>query len=142
MGDIKFNSHYLASDRGICKIVQIVIGFVICSFLCANWYGGASCFGEGRIGYTSGVNFVLLVINIIFFLLNLLNIQIGRLEYFFNVIATILLVIAVGLLLWFMIEYGDWRVWRIVTLVGIIIIILMYSWDSNRVRRHEDHLPI
>ncbi|KAI6176320.1 hypothetical protein M3Y97_00785300 [Aphelenchoides bicaudatus] len=142
MGDIKFNSHYLGSDRGVCKIVQIVIGFVICSSLCANWYGGASCFGEGRIGFVSGLNFVLLIGNIIAFLLNLCNVAIGRLEYFFNVIASIFLVIAIILFGWWMIQYGEWGVWRIVVVAGLVVILVMFSWDSNRVRAREEHLPI
>jgi hypothetical protein len=56
----------------------------------------------------SGLNFVLLIGNIVVFLLNLCNVGIARLEYFFNVVATVLLVVAVALLAWIMIEWGDW----------------------------------
>lgn len=101
-----------------------------------------SCFQEGRLGYVSGLNFVLLVANIIVFLLNLFEIRVGRLEYCFNVVASILLLIAVVLFGWYMIQYGDWGVWRIVVLVGSIVILVLYSWDSNKVRHREDHLPI
>lgn len=37
MVDIRLNSKYLSSDRGVCKIIQIILGFVICGILCANW---------------------------------------------------------------------------------------------------------
>ncbi|EJW74878.1 hypothetical protein WUBG_14215, partial [Wuchereria bancrofti] len=74
MGDISLNTRYVSSNRGIIKIVQIVLGFVICSLLCTPWYGGRSCFGEGRIGFCSGLNFVVLIINIVLFIINFLNI--------------------------------------------------------------------
>ncbi|KAI6226282.1 hypothetical protein M3Y99_01311900 [Aphelenchoides fujianensis] len=69
------NSAYLSTNRGILKILQIVVGFIICSLLCANWYGGRSCFGEGRLGYASGLNFVVVVINIVLFVLNFLDVN-------------------------------------------------------------------
>lgn len=78
MVDIKFNGEYITSSRGVQKIVQIILGFVICSVLCANWYGGTSCFGDGRLGYVSGLNFVAVIMNIILFLLNMMNIGTRR----------------------------------------------------------------
>jgi K+ transporter len=145
MGEIRFNSHYLGTDRGICKIIQIIAGIALCSILCGNWYGGQACFAEGRLGYVSGLNFVLLLINVVVFFINLCNIRIARLEYFYNVIASILLFIATVLLLWYMIQFGDWRVWRIITLVGIVVLLMHYLWDSNRAKNShldEGHLPI
>jgi len=145
MGDIRFNSHYLGTDRGICKIIQIIVGIALCSILCGNWYGGQSCFGEGRLGFVSGLNFVLLIINVIVFLVNLCNVRISRPEYFYNCIASILLLIATVLLVWYMIEHSEWHLWRIVTLIGVILLLLHYSWDSNRAKNaHLDdgHLPI
>lgn len=67
------NTAYLSTNRGIIKILQIIVGFIICSLLCANWYGGKSCFGEGRLGFASGLNFVVVVINIVLFILNFVN---------------------------------------------------------------------
>ncbi|KAI6216984.1 High-affinity choline transporter 1 [Aphelenchoides fujianensis] len=131
MGDVKFNSAYLGSNRGVVKIAQIIMGFVICSVLCANWYGGSSCFGEGRVGFVSGLNFLMLLVNIIIFLLNLCNVHLGRLEYFFNVLSTILYLIAAGLFLWVLIQWGDWGFWRIVVLVMLVIFVFLYSWDSG-----------
>ncbi|ETN75225.1 hypothetical protein NECAME_00636 [Necator americanus] len=74
MGEISLNTRYLSTNRGIIKILQIVAGFIICSLLCAQWYGGRSCFGEGRLGFCSGLNFICVVINIVLFVLNFLNI--------------------------------------------------------------------
>ena len=75
MGELKFNSDYLSTTRGVQKIVQIVLGIIVCSVLCGNWYGGTSCFGDGRLGYVSGLNFIVVIINIVLFLLNLFSID-------------------------------------------------------------------
>uniref|UniRef100_A0A915DQV2 MARVEL domain-containing protein n=1 Tax=Ditylenchus dipsaci TaxID=166011 RepID=A0A915DQV2_9BILA len=108
MPEIHFHSSYLTSDRGITKIVQIVLGLVVCSILCANWYGGMSCFGEGRIGFASGLNFFTLVVNIILFLLNLFNIRLYKLEQCISVVMVILFTLAIILLIWLMIANGNW----------------------------------
>lgn len=84
MGEIRFNSNYLSSSRGVSKLLQIILGIVISSILCANWYGGSSCFGEGRIGYASGLNFICVVINVVLFVLNLLNIRLFKLVVLSN----------------------------------------------------------
>jgi len=34
-----FHPDYISSNRGITKIVQIVLGLVVCSVLCSNWLG-------------------------------------------------------------------------------------------------------
>jgi hypothetical protein len=78
MGDIRLNSLYIRSTHGIVKILQIIIGFVVCSLLCATWYG-KSCISEGRLGYCSGLNLVILIINIVIFVLNLINLKIWSL---------------------------------------------------------------
>ncbi|KAL3110191.1 hypothetical protein niasHT_015794 [Heterodera trifolii] len=114
MGEVRFHSDYVSSNRGITKIIQIVLGFVVCSVLCSNWYGGYSCFGEGRLGYVSGLNFVCLLINIIFFLLNLFNIRPLKLEQLYNVAAALLLLVGIVLLLWYMIQYSYWNIWMII----------------------------
>lgn len=38
-------------------------------------YGGSSCFGEGRLGFASGLNFVIVVINIVLFVLNVCSLE-------------------------------------------------------------------
>ena len=143
MADIHFHDKYLKSDRGVCKLLQIILGFVITAILCANWYGGSSCFGEGRIGYTSGLNFVALVGNIIFFLLNVMNIRLYKLEQFYNVVMTVLFFIAIVLMIWYLISLWTWNIWLIIVLVSVIFIFIFFQWDfkSNR-SLGDEHLPI
>ncbi|KHJ90779.1 hypothetical protein OESDEN_09367 [Oesophagostomum dentatum] len=109
MGEISLNTRYLSTNRGIIKILQIVAGFIICSLLCAQWYGGRSCFGEGRLGFCSGLNFICVVINIVLFVLNFLNISAWGLERIYSVVCTVLFLIAAALIIWFIIEYNTSR---------------------------------
>lgn len=60
----KMNTRYVTSNRGLIKIIEIIVGVIICSLLCYKWYGGQNCFGEGRVGFASGLNFVILVSDI------------------------------------------------------------------------------
>jgi hypothetical protein len=143
MVEIKFNGEYITSSRGVQKIVQIILGFVICSVLCANWYGGTSCFGDGRLGYISGLNFVIVVMNIILFLLNMMNIGTRRFERVYSLIVSILFIIAAGLMLWHIIDTGFWSFWYIATLVALVIIFFTLMWDYRLLSdEHRDHLPI
>ncbi|KAI1726363.1 hypothetical protein DdX_03081 [Ditylenchus destructor] len=143
MGEVRFNSSYLTSDRGIAKLVQIILGLVVCAIMCANWYGGSSCFGEGRLGYASGLNFVIVVINIILFLLNLFNIRLYRIEQFYNVVSSILFLIAIILLVWYMIASSAWGAWMIVAAICILIIFALFQYDFKANRTFaDDHIPI
>jgi hypothetical protein len=90
------NTRYLSTNRGIIKILEIVVGIIVCSLLCYKWYGGKSCFGEGRIGFASGLNFVMLIINVVLFLLNVLDLAVYKLERLYSVIGTILFIVATG----------------------------------------------
>jgi len=128
MGDIRFNSLYLRSTHGIVKILQIVLGFIICSFLCATWYG-RSCFSEGRLGYCSGLNFVIVIINIVIFILNIINLNIWSLERVYSIIAAILFLIAAVLIIWFLIEVNNPPGWLIAATVLIIIEFILFLWD-------------
>ncbi|CAD5220228.1 unnamed protein product [Bursaphelenchus okinawaensis] len=137
------NSHYLSTDRGVIKIIQIILGFVVCSVLCANWYGGASCFGEGRIGFVSGLNFVALIINIILFLLNLCEFSMPKLESLYNMIMTLMFVVAAVLFIWYMIQWGAFGIWMIVTAIIVVVMGLAFMVDANASRhQHQDHIPI
>uniref|UniRef100_A0A8R1TR20 MARVEL domain-containing protein n=1 Tax=Onchocerca volvulus TaxID=6282 RepID=A0A8R1TR20_ONCVO len=118
MGDISLNTRYLSSNLGIVKIMQICIGFVVCCLLCTSWYDGRSCFGEGRIGFCSGLNFVALIINIVFFIVNLLNISAWKMERIFSAICTVLFLIASILLIWFIIERNASQASLIITAVS------------------------
>ncbi|KAM3728480.1 Sodium/potassium/calcium exchanger [Dirofilaria immitis] len=130
MGDISLNTRYLSSNRGIIKIVQICLGFVVCSLLCTSWYGGRSCFGEGRIGFCSGLNFIVLIINIVFFIINFLNINAWKMERIYSVICTVLFLIASILIIWFIIEMNS-RTSLIITTICLIVEFLLFLWDMK-----------
>ena len=123
------NTNYLSTNRGIIKILQIICGFFVCSLLCATWYGGKSCFGEGRIGFCSGLNFVIVIINIVLFILNLLNLAVWKLERIYSVIATILFLVATVLIVWYIIEWNVSRGTLIASAVFIVIEFLLFLWD-------------
>ncbi|CCD69427.1 MARVEL domain-containing protein [Caenorhabditis elegans] len=129
MGEISLNTHYLSTNRGIIKILQIIAGFIICSLLCSQWYGGRSCFGEGRLGFSSGLNFVCVIVNIVLFILNFLNIRAWGLERIYTVICTILFLIASILIVWFVIEVNSSRGWLIASAVLIIVQFFLFLWD-------------
>ncbi|CAK5095219.1 unnamed protein product [Meloidogyne enterolobii] len=114
------NTGYLSTNRGIIKVLQIICGFITCGLLCANIWGGRSCFYDGciikiilktkyfslgRVGFASSLNFVIVVINVVLFFLNLLNATIYRMERLYSVIGVILFIIAFGIMIWYLIEY-------------------------------------
>jgi len=143
MGDIQFNSGYLSSGRGIQKIVQIILAIVVCAVLCANWYGGTSCFREGRLGFVSSVNFVVLIINVIVLILNLMNVDVIKFERFYALLAVIFFFIAIALMLWFLIGTGQWIFWNIAVFVCIIVILFTFMSDYRLLTgARSDHLPI
>jgi len=129
MADIKLNTHYLQTNRGIIKILQIIIGFIICSLLCSQWYGGKSCFGEGRLGYCSALNFVCVVINIVFFIINFLNIATRGLERLYSIVACILFLVAAAFMIWFLIESNNNRGWLIGSTALMVVQFFLYLWD-------------
>lgn len=53
------------------------MGFILSGLLCGSYYNG-HCFGEGRLGYASGLNFITLIINIVLLVLNLLELIVVR----------------------------------------------------------------
>jgi hypothetical protein len=123
------NTGYLSSNRGIIKILQIICGFIVSSLLCSSWYGGRSCFGEGRLGYCSSLNFVVVVINIVLFVLNFINLAMWKLERLYSVICTILFLVASVLIIWYIIEYNIQRGVLIASAVFMIIEFLLFLWD-------------
>ncbi|CAO4386701.1 unnamed protein product [Caenorhabditis nigoni] len=129
MGEISLNTRYLSTNRGIIKILQIIVGFIICSLLCSQWYGGRSCFGEGRLGFSSGLNFVCVIVNIVLFVLNFLNIRAWGLERIYTVICTILFLIASILIVWFLIEVNSSRGWLIASAALIVVQFFLFLWD-------------
>jgi len=128
------NSGYLSTNRGVIKIAQVIIGFIICGILCASWIGGRSCFGEGRVGYASGLNFVFVVINIVLFILNILSLSSYKLEQVVSLIGTILFLVASVLLVWFIIEYNVDHTRMIIATVLIIVQFLLFLYDLKILR--------
>lgn len=123
------NTNYLTTNRGVIKIIQIVLGFIICSLLCATWHGGKSCFYEGRIGSVSGLNFIILIINIVLYILNFLNVSVWKLEKIYSIVATILFLIAAIVLIWFIIVHEDNRNFMIASTVLIATQFFLFLWD-------------
>jgi hypothetical protein len=80
---VTLNTNYLSTNRGIIKIVQIVIGFILSGWLIGGiWHtrdGTAYAFGDARLGYVSTMNSVVVIINIVLLVLNLLNLAVWKL---------------------------------------------------------------
>ncbi|CAB3399583.1 unnamed protein product [Caenorhabditis bovis] len=129
MAEISLNTRYLSANRGIIKILQIVCGFIICSLLCSQWYGGRSCFGEGRLGFASGLNFVCVIINIVLFVLNFLNIRAWGLERIYSAVCTILFLIAAILVAWFIWEINSSKGWLIASAALMLVQFFLFLWD-------------
>jgi len=127
MGDIRFNTKYLGTNRGIIKILQIIAGFIIGSLLCYRW--GHHCFGEGRLGYCSGVNFVILLVNIVFFILHFISVGVIRIEKLYSIIGAILFLVATVLIFWYIFEHNVWYNWIIAAAILITLIFALFVWD-------------
>uniref|UniRef100_A0A914C8F6 MARVEL domain-containing protein n=1 Tax=Acrobeloides nanus TaxID=290746 RepID=A0A914C8F6_9BILA len=123
------NTHYFGTNRGIIKIAQIILGFVISAFLCGAWYGGEKCFGNGKLSFVSGLNFVLLVINIVLVILNFVELGMWKLERIYSIIGAVLFLVAAAIFLWYMIQDNDSSGWRIATLVMVFVQFLLFLWD-------------
>jgi 4-amino-4-deoxy-L-arabinose transferase-like glycosyltransferase len=77
-GTIGTRGVYMRTNRAAIKIIEIIIGIILCALLCGPWYGRPfwdhGCFAhDGRLGFCSGLNFIILIINIIVLVLNLIN---------------------------------------------------------------------
>lgn len=83
--------------------MQIIIGVILCGLLCVNYYGGRSCFYEGRTGYTAGLNFSMLIVNIVLLVLNFLSLSSLNLERLYSIIAGIMFLVASVLLVWWLV---------------------------------------
>ncbi|KAI6170157.1 hypothetical protein M3Y98_01210300 [Aphelenchoides besseyi] len=126
---VNMNTAYLSSHRGLIKIAQIIIGFFISGLLCANWIGGRSCFGEGRIGYSSGLNFVCVVINIVLLILNFIELSNWGLERLYSIVCAILFLIAAILLVWLLVVHNFNPTYLIIATILIAVQFLLYLYD-------------
>jgi len=126
---MSLNTGYLSTNHGVIKIVQIIIGFIISACLCATWLGGRSCFGEGRIGYASGLNFVVLIVNIVVFVLNLLEVMQFKLERFYTIACVVLFLVAAVLMVWLVIVDAVDRTKIVVATALIVVQFLLFLYD-------------
>ncbi|KAI3420051.1 hypothetical protein GPALN_003384 [Globodera pallida] len=127
----KLNTAYLGSHRGIIKILQIVFGLIVCTLLCIGSHGFFSgCFYDGKIGAASGINAIIVVLNIVFFVLNLVDASQNKWERIYTVVALVLFVLAFVLMLWNLLEthsyYGETKIPATV-LIGIQM--ALFIWD-------------
>jgi len=133
-------SLYLKSNRFVIKIVQLIIGFILCGLLCGPWYGRNffehGCFYHaGRLGFCSGLNFVILVINIIVLILNLANLSnIYAIERVYNIVCSVLFLVASVLILWHILynfdnNYDAVGGWLIVSTVLLVVMFVLFLMD-------------
>uniref|UniRef100_A0A914HT78 Chitin synthase export chaperone n=1 Tax=Globodera rostochiensis TaxID=31243 RepID=A0A914HT78_GLORO len=109
---------------------RVICGFITCSLLCANWYGGKSCFYEGRVGFASGLNFVIVIINIVLFFLNFLTVPtVYRMERIYSLFGTILFFSAFVCMVLYVIDYAYHREQLIAATVFIGIQMVLFIWD-------------
>uniref|UniRef100_A0A183BUN5 MARVEL domain-containing protein n=1 Tax=Globodera pallida TaxID=36090 RepID=A0A183BUN5_GLOPA len=139
----KLNTAYLGSHRGIIKILQIVFGLIVCTLLCIGSHGFFSgCFYDAA----SGINAIIVVLNIVFFVLNLVDASQNKWERIYTVVALVLFVLAFVLMLWNLLEthsyYGETKIpatvflnlvdasqnkWeRIYTVVALVLFVLAF----------------
>ncbi|CAJ0583059.1 unnamed protein product, partial [Mesorhabditis spiculigera] len=123
---IKFNSRYWQTNRGIIKILQIIIGLLISG----SWglYRGHGNY-QTNTGYS--INSLCLLINIVFFVLHLINIKNYKLERVYTIIGMILYIIIAALIIWHCFDYHEkyglgWDLPYVFIYVGMAI---LYLWD-------------
>ncbi|KAI1704752.1 hypothetical protein Ddc_16047 [Ditylenchus destructor] len=122
------NTNYFGTNRGIIKILQIVIGFILSSLVYGNWYGGYRYYHDGRLSFVSSLNTVVIIINIVVLILHVLDVEIFKFERIYSIIATILFLLASILIIWISIEvnmHGS----TIIASCLIVTLFLLFLWD-------------
>ncbi|CAJ0572980.1 unnamed protein product, partial [Mesorhabditis spiculigera] len=123
------NTAYLSSNRGIIKVLQIICGLAISVLFCGGWTK-MGCFGWGQIGYSTTINSVITIINVVFFFLNFLDAKFWRLERVYGAICTVLYLIAAALMVWFLIvETNDYRAPTVIGTVLLFVQFMLFLWD-------------
>uniref|UniRef100_A0A1I7ZEC1 MARVEL domain-containing protein n=1 Tax=Steinernema glaseri TaxID=37863 RepID=A0A1I7ZEC1_9BILA len=129
------NTQYLRSARGICKMVEVLIGLIIGSILCADWYGGHRCFGDGRLGFVSFTNFIIVIVNVVFFVFNLVGFIFPAVERLYAIIAAVIFIIASCIMIWFVfVTSGSGIGLTIFTIIALICLVALFSWDLRMLR--------
>uniref|UniRef100_A0A915MA98 Uncharacterized protein n=1 Tax=Meloidogyne javanica TaxID=6303 RepID=A0A915MA98_MELJA len=96
----------------------------------------------GRVGFASSLNFVIVVINVVLFFLNLLNATIYRMERLYSVIGVILFIIAFGIMIWYLIEYEIGRNQLIGATVLIGVQMVLFIWDYQILHEFADYTNV
>jgi len=128
------NTAYLSSNRGVAKILQVILGFIICSLLCVNWYNGRSCFFECRLAYATTLSFVVVVANIIIFLMNFLGLGLPKIECVYSIVCSGLFLVAACLLVWFIAQRDTHRGFLIAASVLLLLESLLFLLDIKIIR--------
>jgi len=128
------NTAYLTSNRGLVKIIEIVVGIIIASFLCGTWGDtgeklGRNCFYEGRIGSVSGFNFVVLIVNVVLFVINFLNVSVWRMEKLYSVVCAVLFLIAAIVMVWYILIRDENRNFMWASTALLIGEFFLFVWD-------------
>nr|CAD2195975.1 unnamed protein product [Meloidogyne enterolobii] len=111
-------------------LYNIIFGFIVCSLLCYYWYGGRTCFYEGRLGFVSGVNFIIVIINLVLFVLSLLNVANYKMERIYSIVGMVLFIIAFAIMFWYLIEYEfNHSQQHIAATILVGIIMGLFIWD-------------
>uniref|UniRef100_A0A914ER26 MARVEL domain-containing protein n=1 Tax=Acrobeloides nanus TaxID=290746 RepID=A0A914ER26_9BILA len=127
---VKLRSEYLSTNRGIIKIVQIIIGIILSFMVCRYWESGNySCFSEYRTGYVGTLNYIVLILNIVWFVLNFINIRNWKVERIYAIICAVLFFIALGLLIFYFIDARLEAGYNIIGMILIGVMACLFLWD-------------
>lgn len=124
------NTNYLSGHRGIIKIIQIIIGFVLVSTTFGGLFGYHHAgYSDFRMGYVGTLNGICIIVNIVFLVLNLLELAQLQFEKIYSIIACILWLIASIFVVWLMIVTNSWTANPIVTVILIIVMFVLFVYD-------------
>jgi len=119
MGDLRLNSHYFKTNRGIIKILQIIIGVIVCKRFLT----------DVTVGFVSELNFAALVINVIFLLLNFTSLNKPEAERVYSIVATVLFLISVILNLWAAVSNSASIGSLMLSATFMAMLFMLFLWD-------------
>ncbi|KAI1701365.1 hypothetical protein DdX_16118 [Ditylenchus destructor] len=124
------NTNYLSGHRGIIKIIQIIIGFVLVSTTFGGLFGYHHVgYSDFRMGYVGTLNGICIIVNIVFLILNLLELAQFQFEKIYSVVACVLWLIASIFVVWLMIATNTWSANPIISVVLIVIMFVLFLYD-------------
>ncbi|KAI1711455.1 hypothetical protein Ddc_12901 [Ditylenchus destructor] len=125
------NTAYLTSNRGIIKIIQIIIGFVLVSTTFGGLFTNKDFmgFGDWRMGYIGTLNGVCIIVNIVFLVLNLVELGSYGLEKFYAVLVAVLWLLSAIFIVWLMITRKFYEFNPILSAILIVITFVLHLYD-------------